>query len=396
MTISAASATATESSNSAARSTANPAPRATRPSDDEILGLVTASPARASFDEDAARGSREEPPAAEESGAANSPAPPPAEPAQFRPIFDANPELRDAWRDAQAFRELFPSADAAREIQKLFPTAEDARAAGAQLADLAKLDTLFFSNRPEAHAELAASVYRLNPAAFRSLARMMQAIANDSAGGAASANLPSREPAAPRQSPAPENTPLQNQPLQDGAPQNPPAQNPQLQSLQDGTALTSQNAFFHSTNAAAVQGVLDAIHLQVDRLLPEGTSQGAQQRVVGEIYRELDAALRANSTLGQQLRQTFRSAQTTPETQRAIVNMVVSRARQTLPGIAKRVINEWTSAVVARSNTRLERQRAAERRVDIAGGTPSGEGRRSLMPRDIDYRRMSDADILNL
>ena len=139
-----------------------------------------------------------------------------------------------------------------------------------------------------------------------------------------------------------------------------------------------------------------SIHSQVDRLLPEGTSHGAQQRVVGEIYRELDAALRANSTLGQQLRQTFRSAQTTPETQRAIVNMVVSRARQTLPGIAKRVINEWTSAVVARSNTRLERQRAAERRVDIAGGTPSGEGRRSLMPRDIDYRRMSDADILNL
>jgi hypothetical protein len=76
--------------------------------------------------------------------------------------------------------------------------------------------------------------------------------------------------------------------------------------------------------------------------------------------------------------------------------MVVARARQALPGIAKKVINEWTSGVVAQSNARVERQRTAERRVDIAGGAPGGDGRRALSPRDIDYRRLSDADILNL
>lgn len=53
--------------------------------------------------------------------------------------------------------------------------------------------------------------------------------------------------------------------------------------------------------------------------------------------------------------------------------------------------------VVAASHDRLARQRAAARRVDIAGaGGGADAGRRSLAPRDIDYTRMSDSDILNL
>jgi hypothetical protein len=53
---------------------------------------------------------------------------------------------------------------------------EDARAANSQVSDLARIDTLFFSNRPESHAELAAAIYWLNPTAFRSLTQMMSAI----------------------------------------------------------------------------------------------------------------------------------------------------------------------------------------------------------------------------
>ncbi|MGA8269391.1 MAG: hypothetical protein WB787_16645, partial [Candidatus Acidiferrales bacterium] len=272
----------------------------------------------------------------------------------------------------------------AREIQKLFPTAEDARAAGAQLADLAKLDTLFFSNRPESHAELAAAAYRLNPAAFRNLARMMQAISND-AGNAS--ELSSRVVAA----------------ASDGAADSPRtprtdalmSPNPAANLVADPNGA-AQVSFFHDTNAAAVNGVLDAIQSQMDRLLPEGTTDNARQRLVGEIYREVDAALRSNHAFGQQLRQAFRAGNWSPENRQAIAGMVVARARQALPGIAKKVINEWTSGVVAQSSARVQRQRTAERRVDIADGAPGGDGRRALSPRDLDYRRLSDADILNL
>jgi len=46
---------------------------------------------------------------------------------------------------------------------------------------------------------------------------------------------------------------------------------------------------------------------------------------------------------------------------------------------------------------RRSRQRAAERRVDIDGSSGAGnDGPRSMTPRNIDYARLSDSDILNL
>jgi hypothetical protein len=159
----------------------------------------------------------------------------------------------------------------------------------------------------------------------------------------------------------------------------------------------AQMNFFHSTNAAAVFSVVDAIESQVERLLPEGISKSARNRVVGEIYRELDTTLRGNRALGQQMRDAFRSGGLDDEHQRAIVSLVTGRARQALPGVAKRVLNEWTTTVVSANHERRVRQRTAERRVDIAGSGGAGnDGRKAVTPRELDYSRMSDADILNL
>jgi hypothetical protein len=55
-----------------------------------------------------------------------------------------------------------------------------------------------------------------------------------------------------------------------------------------------------------VDGVLKAIESQVERLLPEGIAKSARNRVVGEIYRELDSTLCSNRTLTQQMRDAFR------------------------------------------------------------------------------------------
>jgi hypothetical protein len=146
-----------------------------------------------------------------------------------------------------------------------------------------------------------------------------------------------------------------------------------------------------------VNNVLDAIESQVERLLPEGVSKSAHNRVVGEIYRELDATLRSNRQLAQQMREGFRSGALDADHQRALVSLITSRARQALPGVAKRVLNEWMSTIVAANHDRRSRQRAAESRVDIAGsGRAGNDGVRPMTPRDIDYARLSDSDILNL
>jgi hypothetical protein len=303
------------------------------------------------------------------------------EPEHLRAALDANPELRDAWRDAGAYREAFA-------------TPEQARAATAQLGDLNRMDALFYSRRPEDHAELAREVAKLDPEAFASLARAMNALANDATRKQGDATRPTGV-----QGRFSESTDQAQRPAQEQVQTQNPNQLPNQNRQRDAAAgLTpAQMDFFHSTNAAAVSSVVDTIESQVERLLPEGISKSARNRVVGEIYRELDTTLRGNRALGQQMRDAFRSGGLDHEYQQAIVSLVTGRARQALPAVAKRVLNEWTTTVVSANHERRARQRTAERRVDIAGSCGAGnDGRRGVTPRELDYSRMSDADILNL
>jgi hypothetical protein len=342
------------------------------------------------------------------------------EPAHLRATFDANPELRSAWRDASAYRESFATPEAARQATAL-------------LADVNHMDALFFSRRPEDHASLARTIANLDPAAFASLAQAMQSIAAN-ADGSRTAGLrpapltsppvgarpsahitdaPERDAWQPN---APSTTSVSSRARADvwpvEGPAVPSANDNQLQiprsarndntlrdanANADATANESQLAFLHAANAAAVEGVVAAIEAQVERLLPEGVAKNARTRVVGEIYRELDSSLRSNPQFVAQLRDAFRSGSLDDGHQRAIVSLLTGRARQTLPGVAKRVLSEWTSTIVSAANERRTRQRTAERRIDIAGSSGAGnDGRRSMSPRDLDYARLTDADILNL
>jgi hypothetical protein len=183
-----------------------PAAPASRPSDDEILGLSTngarksgrsnlaksaegaqantLSPAGVDAffagleDQQGAGGELESDADADANETRNSNGP--ADQEKLNGVLEANPELRDAWRDAQAYREVFA-------------TPAEAQAATKLLGDLNRMDALFYSQRPEDHAELARSVAQLDPEAFASLARAMSSLAS-------SAAAPSRPPAAVTQS----------------------------------------------------------------------------------------------------------------------------------------------------------------------------------------------------
>ncbi len=366
-------------------------------SDDEILGLPIAAeldsaPANSTVIPSPQEPARDDDAAAEPH--ANNPT---AVPDELRATLDANPDLRRAWDDAQSYRETFASP-------------EEARTASALLADLDRMDALFFSRRPEDHAELARAVASLDPAAFASLAQAMAGLAaggSNASRSSTQAGHVGAQHAVPGEANAPvghlrdvsranssvngDDPAKDDRRAQHAAPlQNQPPANP-------SAPTQAQTEFFHATNAAAVQSVLASIESQVERLLPEGVSKSARNRVVGEIYRELDSTLRSNRQLAQQMRDAFRSGALDADHQLALVSLVTGRARQALPGVAKRVLNEWTSTLVAANNDRRTRQRAAEHRVDIAGSSGTGsDGSRSMTPRDIDYRRMSDSDILNL
>jgi hypothetical protein len=369
-----------------------------------------------------------------------------AEPAHLRATFDANPELRAAWRDASAYRESFST-----------------REATALLADVNHMDALFFSRRPEDHAALARAIANLDPAAFASLAHAMgreaanvahlfrgeDSTADAGRQGSTDAGnqiadawqssqissvgtrhaVPERDawhgaahsphgviPPAMRNEGTEASAASSSGPAQpvraDGQSRNLSSADHAAQFAANDAAAQNQNrrqdasataandaqlAFLNAANAAAVEGVVAAIESQVERLLPEGVAKNARTRVVGEIYRELDATLRSNPQFAAQLRDAFRSGSLDDGHQRAIVSLLTGRARQALPGVAKRVLNEWTSTIVSAAHERRTRQRTAERRVDIAGSGGAGnDGRRSMSPRDLDYARLTDADILNL
>ena len=301
------------------------------------------------------------------------------EPAHLKAAFEANPELRAAWHDANAYR-------------KTFATPQEARAATGMLADLNRMDALFFSRRPEDHKQLARAVADMDPIAFASLARAMAQVAQSA--GSTFPAIAARSASA-QHSTASHFAPADASASAHSATTFSPSAHVAQASVVNVTP--AQEQFFHSTNAAAVEGVVEAIEAQVERLLPDGISKSARNRVVGEIYRELDSTLRANRTLTQQMRDAFRSGALDASHQKAIVSLITGRARQALPAVAKRVLNEWTTTVVSANQQRRERQRTAERRVDIGGAGGAGnEGRHSMGPREINYARMSDADILNL
>jgi len=297
-----------------------------------------------------------------------------AEPSQMQAALESNPELRQAWEDAKAYRETFA-------------TPEQAQTASALVADLQALDALFFSGRREDHATLAQKIAMLDPVAFKSLAQAMGEIAAGTVRPAAHADSGAKD-ASGSEPAASSRAASIGQEHHDQA-----AARAAAASDLAGTSPE----FLQAANAAAVESVLGAINSQVQRLLPEEVPTAARNRVVGEIYRELDRSLSTNREFARQMREAVTSGSRDAEHQQAIVSLVTGRARQALPAIAKKVLNEWTSTIVAANHERRARQRVAERRVDIVGSGRSGsDGHRTMTPHDIDYARMSDADILNL
>ncbi|MGB6874944.1 MAG: hypothetical protein WBD87_02820 [Candidatus Acidiferrales bacterium] len=411
-----------------------------QPSDDEILGLVTAvarpstdsssdaggfaaAPAAASAPPSSAAQPAQAPANAGQPSAASSDAArqldaqdasaQPVVPPELAQVFDTHPQLRDAWDTAQQFRAVFATPAAAQDAKN----------------QLDELDGMFFSSQPGDQAALAARIHDLSPGAFHALAQAMQAhgakiaaasavpsnsTGPDAQGGSSAsvgsaASLPaqtgpnrSATPSVPAAAPAAPAPVASNRSASAQIPTTPapaPAQSV-AQPVAPQTAdprRAAQLAFFHSANSAAVHQVIGAIEAQVSHLLPQGVSAPTKTRIVGEIYRDLGTALRANQQLGQQLRDAFRSGAGDAAHQQAIVSLVTGRAKQALPSIARRVIGEWTHSVVAANHEHLSRHDTSAKRVDISGaGSSDGVNRKPISPRDVDYKRLSDADILNL
>jgi hypothetical protein len=274
-----------------------------------------------------------------------------AEPAHLRATFDANPELRAAWHDAGAYRQSFATPEAAREATALladvnhmdalfFSRRPEDHAALARA--IANLDPAAFASLANAMADFARSA---NPqtANVAHLFRGEASTADAGRQGSTDAGnqiadawqpsqissvgarhaVPERDawhgaarsprsviPPALRNEGSEASTALGGRSFssditaraerdsalpQAVAEAAPPPQRQSSSAAQSAANHDAQLTFLNAANATAVEGVIAAIESQVERLLPEGVAKNARTRVVGEIYRELDATLRSTT-----------------------------------------------------------------------------------------------------
>src|SRR5208282_786889 len=320
-----------------------------------------------------------------------------------------------------AYREVFPTVAEARAVRDVFPNPDAARAAATAQAELGRLDSLVESRDPRAHAELLAGLQRIAPEAFRSLAltfgERLAALDPDAhrqvaAAMAAQALAGQRWPehvsllarAAEQQdwpavkflvatlasqmeqwnrglgnSPSPRQVvtaqPRPAQPLfaAPGEPFRSPNAAAQPQSA-PGDMAAAVSQFLQAVNTDVEQAVHQSVAAKVEELLPDAPA-GARQKIAGEIRRELDLALRQDPELLEQVRDSVRGAlgavprfrdgrgatvrsEAGPEREN-VARLIASRARAALPGVAKRVVADWSETILRSCQARRSRQSEA-------------------------------------
>jgi len=262
--------------------------------------------------------------------------------------------------------------------------------------DVAALDAAYFSGDSEARSGLAARLYESDPAALREMlaesARML-ASRDPQALAEFARQLGMSEGQAP-------NAPAKSLAQAVRSPEPGAAEQNQIAAENHGNAAfpaEAYRAFESATNDDVARSTREAIERTLTSTLPEGIGEGARRRIGEDIFQEVHATLAADRELSRQVGEILRGWHFDGGTRQQIVSLISTRARAAMPEVARRVVAEWTSSVLASDRARVARVDAAAARRDITGGRlPSTVPASALRPRNVDYSRMSDEQIMDL
>jgi hypothetical protein len=367
-------------------------------------------------------------------------------------------EARELWNGVQqarqetaAYRAAIATPEDAKALKELYPGGvNEARAAADRARLLDQIDQAYFGapGRPAeqtsaARTQLAAMMLREDPAAFREMVfaglRALEEAENGSGNSANAANLPrlaqvfgasrSADVAAPFR--AASSSTVQQPSAQDAGLKPAATQDVHQSPVTSHQPLASDYAAFEkSANEDLERSVGAAIERTLEQALPslksssEGASVGARnfvplhQRLAAGIRQDVEAALKGDRQLGEQIAQILSARRFDNDTRTQVVRLIDERARQLVPGAAKRVLNEWTHTTLAAHRGNTSRADAASTRREVAPASPEPRGastpasspanaqpgksldqnRGATRPdsRRIDYRKLSDEQILEL
>jgi hypothetical protein len=179
--------------------------------------------------------------------------------------------------------------------------------------------------------------------------------------------------------------------------------------------FTAYAAFEKAANQELEQSVGRVIANALGQALPHaGTSDGGglKEKLGAAIRQEVEKALQGDRQLGEQIGQILSERRFDGETRAQVVRLIDERARQLVPGAAKRVLQDWTQTTLAAHRSRTRQNETAAARSDLAPANSAASNpppRSAKTSRDsarsdnssgkntkVDYRKLSDEQILNL
>jgi hypothetical protein len=337
-------------------------------------------------------------------------------------------EARDFWQGVTQARQ---DAAAYREV---FAQPAEARAAAERARTLDEIDRAYFTGNASDRSQLAATMMREDPAAFREMvfeglraleeaekgrgagngsgdSRLARAFAGASGvaqgTGGASAPVTGATPALNSGASAG---------LNSGAVSAPTAAQ-QHKIAEHDARMTAYASFEKSANEDLERSVGVGISRTLNQALPDtghGESAALKARLVGAIRQDVERALQGDRQLGEQVGQVLSGKQLNNETRVQVVRLIGERAEQLVPGATKRALKDWTQSTLAAHRERTGRSTAAGARQEVAPAAASGGGRgdsqrkpgrdsaatsasvRRASGRTVDYRKFSDEQILEI
>lgn len=318
-------------------------------------------------------------------------------PEDIKPLFKMDgvgPKVRDLYFRDQAYRDVFSTVSEAREVKELLPngveSAQEMLDVAARLEPFEEVFELAAKDGPGA-TEFWSRIYEQDQQAYHNLhTRAFENVIHQfhaQAKKAGDENLIAAVDVLWRRVNGEEykgQEQTQETSLRESS----------LQEREQKLDEREIQGFKTSTFAETETQVETAISTHVKAVLKDSNvSKGAVGRIVQDIHDEILDKIQQNPTLKIQLNRAFRNGNHGPEHQKAIVSLVVNRAKNLIPEISRATIKEWTGSYLAQNKQQQERQLTSH--ADVGTGGPPGQPAGALPEtKDIDYGKVSDEDLL--
>jgi hypothetical protein len=334
-----------------------------------------------------------------------------------------------AQKEAADYRAAIATPEDARALKELYPGGlKEARAAVERARVLEDIDRAYFGaagstaeQTSAARTELAQRMLREDPAAFREMVFAgLRALEQSGAqlrsqqgslpGTQSGTDVGSRFSAT---SPPAASSTAQTQGGLKSAPTNPAAQaQTDARTPEHDARLAAYATFEKAANEDLERSVGATIDRTLQQALPaaDKADGGALRgRLAASIRQDVEAALKGDRQLGEQVAQILSGRRLDAETRAQVVRLIRERAQQLVPSAAKRVLNDWTQTTLSAHRGKTERADAASARREVAPASlearparatnreaSSASARSVTRSQAVDYRKLSDEQILDL